>query len=133
LKQRRESATGGPVGVPVDVRSRVRISAAPGACAFNLNAIIPRVSYDLAVWEGEPPASDEAGGLQFRSLYERYIETDEPQPPSNRIRAYASALLDRYPDISDEAGPDSPWSTAPLINEAVGPIMYFPMVWSRCH
>jgi hypothetical protein len=90
------------------------------------------VSYDLAVWEGQRPTDDQAAGEMFASLYERYVESDDPPPPSDRIRAYALALLDRYPDIGDEAGAESPWPTAPLINEAVGPLMYFPMVWSRC-
>ncbi|WP_027342981.1 hypothetical protein [Hamadaea tsunoensis] len=90
------------------------------------------MSYDLAVWEGERPASDEAAGEKFLALYERYVETSELEPPTERIRAYAMALLDRYPDISADEENDSPWSTAPLLGEAVGPLMYFPMVWSRC-
>ncbi|MDG4829058.1 hypothetical protein O7627_07025 [Solwaraspora sp. WMMD1047] len=90
------------------------------------------MSYDLAIWEGERPADNEMAGRMFASLYLRYIDSDDLQPPTDRIRAYAAALLDRYPDIDDDAGADSPWSTAPLANEAVGPLMYFPMVWSRC-
>jgi hypothetical protein len=42
------------------------------------------------------------------------------------------ALLDRYPDIDTDAGGESPWSTGPLMDEASGPLVYFPMVWSRC-
>lgn len=90
------------------------------------------MSYDLAVWEGDRPSGDQAAGDVFHSLYERHIESDSQEPPSDRIRTFALALLDRYPDISEEDGEDSPWSTAPLLSEAVGPLMYFPMVWSRC-
>jgi hypothetical protein len=89
------------------------------------------VSYDLAVWEGERPADDETALEMFRALYEQHIEAEELAPPSPRIRAYAEALLKRYPDITDAAGQDSPWSSGPLIGEAVGPLMYFPMMWSR--
>jgi hypothetical protein len=41
-----------------------------------------RVSYDLAVWEGKSPSDDQAAGEMFASLYERYVESDDPQPPS---------------------------------------------------
>jgi hypothetical protein len=90
------------------------------------------MSYDLAVWEGERPANDLAAAEEFQHLYDRYIDSEEPSAPTPKIAAYAQALLDRYPDISTETGADSPWSTSPLMNEAHGPLMYFPMVWSRC-
>jgi hypothetical protein len=88
------------------------------------------VSYDLAVWEGQRPADDEAAGVIFEELYAHYIKSDIEVPPTERIRAYGEALLARYPDIDEDES--SPWSTAPLIGEAVGPLMYFPMVYSRC-
>lgn len=90
------------------------------------------MSYDLAVWEGERPANDLAAAAEFQRLYDRYIDSGEPSAPTPRIAAYALALLDRYPDISTPAGEDSPWSTSPLMNEASGPLMYFPMVGNRC-
>ena len=88
------------------------------------------MSYDLAVWEGNRPPNDKAASDMFRSLYERYVESGEHEPASDRIRQYAMALLDRYPDLSEPGGEDSPWATEPLIDEAIGPLMYFPMVWS---
>lgn len=90
------------------------------------------VSYDLAVWEGVRPSDDAAGAAEFQRLYERYVVAGYSPDPSPRIAAYAQALLDRFPDVDTAAGDDSPWSTAPLIGEACGPLMYFPMVWSRC-
>lgn len=84
------------------------------------------MSYDLAVWEGPPPSGEEAG-KEFRRLYEHYVEADSQEPPTPRITVYVQALLARYPDIDSPAGDDSPWSTAPLMDEAVGPIIYFPM------
>jgi len=96
----------------------------------------PTVSYDLSVWEGELPVDDEAALEMFRLLYGQHIdrhfaEGRTLEPPSPRIAAFAMALLERYPDIDTEAGDDSPWSTAPLLGEGVGPMMHFPMVWSR--
>ena len=90
------------------------------------------MSYDLAVWDGERPANDKAAAAEFQRLYHRYIEPAEQFEPTPRIAAYVQALLDRYPDIDTDAGDDSPWSTAPLLSEACGPLVYFPMVWSRC-
>ena len=61
-----------------------------------------------------------------------FVESEESVGPTARIAAYVAALLNRYPDIDTDAGEDSPWSTGPLLSEASGPLVYFPMVWSRC-
>lgn len=90
------------------------------------------MSYDLAVWEGDRPANDAAGAAEFEALYARFVESGESVEPTARIAAYVGALLDRYPDIDTDAGDDSPWSSGPLLGEASGPLVYFPMVWSRC-
>ena len=92
------------------------------------------MSYDLAVWEGERPANDFVAAIELKRLYQRYLgEASDRQDPTPRIVAFAAALLARYPDLDPDAGDDdmSPWSTAPLIDEASGPLMYFPMLWSR--
>ena len=90
------------------------------------------VSYDLAVWEGDRPASDTAAGDEYERLYDRYIGNRQLQPPTPRIAAYVRALLDRYPEIDTDAGKNSPWADAPLIADASGPFIYFPMVFSQC-
>ncbi|WP_063763923.1 hypothetical protein [Actinoplanes subtropicus] len=90
------------------------------------------MSYDLAVWEGDRPANDAAAAAEFEALYARFVESEESVDPTARIAAYVAALLDRYPDIDTAAGDDSPWSSGPLLREASGPLVYFPMVWSRC-
>lgn len=90
------------------------------------------MSYDLAVWEGDRPANDVAAAAEFERLCGRYMESDDAVEPTARIAAYVMALLDRYPDIGTDDGVDSPWSAAPLMGEARGPLVYFPMVWSRC-
>ena len=91
-----------------------------------------RVSYDLAVWEGERPA-DDAAGSEFERLYAHYAGGGQLQPPTPRIAAYVRALLDRYPDIDTDAGEDSPWADGPLMRDASGPLIYFPMVYSQCN
>lgn len=50
--------------------------------------------------------------------------------PSERIAAYVAALLERWCDITEDEEDTSPWSTGPLIGEASGPLVYFPMRWS---
>ena len=85
------------------------------------------MSYDLAVWEGDRPASDEVAYTTFQALYEKYVQAEEPVQPSPRLTAYVEALLARWPDLTEEAGEESPWSTGPHIREAIGPFMYFPM------
>jgi hypothetical protein len=90
------------------------------------------MSYDLAVWQGDRPDDDDDALAQFEALYERYVGARGKVEPTPRIAAYVTALLDRYPDINTKAGYDaSPWASAPLMSEASGPLIYFPMVSSR--
>jgi hypothetical protein len=86
------------------------------------------MSFDLAVWEGDRPSDDKAAAAEYGRLMDQ-LEADELGEPTPRIRAYVEALLARWPDI-DEAD-DSPWATSPLMEEASGPLVYFPMVFSR--
>src|SRR5437763_12516527 len=51
----------------------------------------------------------------------------EPHPA---IVADVHALLDRWPDITEDAGENSPWSDGPLIGNASGNLSYFGMVFS---
>ncbi len=80
------------------------------------------MSYDLAVWEGERPADDKAAGRVFSSLFDRYIDGEVEEPPSERIAGYVAALLERWCDLTEDEEDTSPWSTGPLI--------YFAMRWS---
>jgi hypothetical protein len=89
------------------------------------------VSVDLAVWEGAEPASNDEAAQTFEELYERYVETDDETPPTERIAAYVGALLARYPDLTeldDDVVDDSPWADGPLIGNARGPFLFFGMV-----
>ncbi|MFD8504283.1 hypothetical protein ACFV2L_16380 [Streptomyces sp. NPDC059687] len=88
------------------------------------------MSYDLAVWEGERPVGDRAAGRSFTEHYDRYVDTEVEHPPTERIAAYVAALLERWCDVTEDVEDTSPWSTGPLIGEARGPLVYFPMRWS---
>lgn len=90
------------------------------------------MSYDLAVWEGERPESDEIAEQVFMGFADVYLEADEPpdDPPTDAIKGYIAALLERWPDIDSDAGDKSPWAVGPLNSDARGPFFYFPMVWS---
>ncbi|PWJ09034.1 hypothetical protein DKG34_04275 [Streptomyces sp. NWU49] len=88
------------------------------------------MTYDLAVWEGERPADDKMAGRVFSDLYDRYIDTEIDHPPTERIAAYVAGLLERWCDLTEDEADTSPWSTGPLIGEAKGPLIYFPMRYS---
>jgi len=101
------------------------------------------VSFDLAVWDGERPETDQAALDVYRLLIEQWhgdgmVERLEAKmrgektdhDPTPAIARYVASLLDRWPDITTDEGVDSPWSDGPLINNATGPFFYFGMVWS---
>ncbi|CAM5702866.1 hypothetical protein SGRIM128S_09621 [Streptomyces griseomycini] len=50
------------------------------------------MSYDLAVWEGERPADDKTASRVFNDLYDRYLNGEDEESPSERIAAYVGAL-----------------------------------------
>lgn len=89
------------------------------------------MTFDLAVWEGPRPETDEAAAIVYGQLMDRMEAGDLDAEPTPRIRAYVDALLTHWPDITEDAGADSPWADAPLIGNAFGDAIYFAMVWSR--
>ncbi|GAA4787298.1 hypothetical protein [Streptomyces sanyensis] len=88
------------------------------------------MTYDLAVWEGERPADDRTACQVFSDLYDRYIDSEVEEPPSERIAAYVAALLERWCDLTEDEEDTSPWSTGPLIDCGSGPLICFPVRWS---
>jgi hypothetical protein len=80
------------------------------------------VSIDLSVWEGPTPAGDTEAAKTFVDLSGRFLDRTH-EPPSTRIADYVSALLVRYPDLSDEDDDEVPWGSGPLIRNASGPIV----------
>jgi hypothetical protein len=89
------------------------------------------MTYDLAVWEGDRPASDAAAGKYYREhLVPQLAACDpaDPVPPTPRIKAYVEALLAHWPDIDQDE--DSPWSASPLMGAAIGSFVYFPVVYT---
>jgi hypothetical protein len=81
------------------------------------------MSYDLAVWDGERPLSEDDALSMYIHLTEEYLEAD-PTPPSVKIRRYVDALVQRWPD--NDAG--RPWAVSNLIEDASGPIICLNLV-----
>lgn len=88
------------------------------------------MSFDLAVWVGSAPTSDAAATEEF--IRRRQVIGQRPKaPPAPQIRNLVEDLLARFPDLDDDdAAETSPWSTSPLIDEAIGDFIYFPMTFS---
>jgi hypothetical protein len=86
------------------------------------------MSYDLAVWKGPRPASDHEALVEYQRRYEESAE--QPVPPSDEIAGFVGELLARFPEISEPVGEDSPWASAPLLGEASGDFICFPMTYS---
>jgi hypothetical protein len=90
------------------------------------------MSFTLAVWEGPRPSADALA--EFERLSARYLGTDDPAPPTPRVRAFIEAITAKYPDLgdlSDDEIDDGVWSDGPLVGNANGPFFYFGLVWSR--
>lgn len=92
--------------------------------------IVLDMSYDLAVWEGARPANNDEALSAYTELMDRAEAMPEPEPPSLAIAAYVQALLDHWPDITDDVGDESPWSDGPLLGNANGALFYFGMIFS---
>ncbi|MER6849818.1 hypothetical protein AB0A81_41350 [Streptomyces flaveolus] len=87
------------------------------------------MSYDLAGWDGVRPLDNRQAGSTYDELYERYLESDGVfVPPAPRIVAYVEGLVARYPDDVDRG---EVWASAPVIEEASGPIVYLLMSYSK--
>lgn len=56
------------------------------------------MSYDLAVWEGDRPTDDAAAADTFKRRYSEYIDSGDLVAPTERIKAYVEAVVDRYPN-----------------------------------
>ncbi|MEH0929384.1 hypothetical protein [Micromonospora sp. CPCC 205558] len=89
------------------------------------------MSYDLAVWEGDMPAGDEAAGKVYGALYQQYFEYEELSP-TPRIRAYVDAVAERWPDLYGHDAELYPLSNG-LIDEASGPMLYFTIPFNRAN
>ena len=84
------------------------------------------MSYDLAVWVGEPPASDAVAAERYAALVP-LLEQSTGEEAHPTLIAFADDLLARYPDSTEDAGQDSPWSVGPLKSDIIGSFFYFPM------
>jgi hypothetical protein len=51
------------------------------------------MSYDLAVWEGDPPATHAEALATFDRLYDQLMESGQLIPPTPRIQHYVDQLL----------------------------------------
>ena len=92
------------------------------------------MSYDLAVWEGPRPATaaDAAAEYEKRmdAMEQELDGPGDPPPPTPGIRGFVEDALAQYPELTENSGPECPWASAPLIGEAMGDLIYFPMTFS---
>jgi hypothetical protein len=90
------------------------------------------MSYDLAVWEGERPASDADALDEFNERMDtQEAPGNEPAEPTPAIRALVAELLTKFPE-NDDVNDDKPafWSVQPIIGDADGPSIYLCMPFS---
>jgi hypothetical protein len=89
------------------------------------------VSYDLMIWEGKHPATEQ----EALELLERYTDEYlgetmlEPYPPIVEFANRLGLVWTDNPDDTDSSA--SPWSTYPLLSDASGPFMQVSVQWNR--
>ena len=89
------------------------------------------MGYQLVVWEGEKPETDDAAYEMCRDLMQRYF-VGEGFEPTPAIREFVTALTDLWPDDPDNpAWEQGPWKFASLIDEASGPVLFLNMRFGR--
>jgi hypothetical protein len=83
------------------------------------------LGYDLMIWDGDRPRTDEAATRVFRELVEPFVVGAAGEPPTERIRACIEALQSRWPAGSAE---EHPFTTGiPEQGDGCGPVLYLTM------
>jgi hypothetical protein len=90
------------------------------------------MSYGLAVWEGQRPADDAEARTAFLAVKKLHQGPEStPAAPTPAVRRYVEALLEKWPDITEHGGEESPWADGPLIDNASGPLFHFALTSSE--
>ena len=87
------------------------------------------MSYDVAVWAGSRPASDESAGEEFELRSEVMDGSGDLEPPSPALSAFIDELLSLLPPLDDSDHPDSPWATGPEPGDISGDFAYLTMTY----
>ena len=81
------------------------------------------MSFDLAIWAGEKPSTDEAALETFQMLMETYEEEERQDTPDDRLVALTAEITRKYPD--DDSG--AVWAFTPL--KPNGPLLHLNLRW----
>ena len=92
------------------------------------------MSYDLAVWVGRKPNNATEASAEYgrrMDAMEELLGSDGVTPTvAPEIGAFVDAALARFPELTEDSGPECPWASSPLLAEAVGDLIYLPMTFS---
>src|ERR1700753_3578905 len=82
------------------------------------------MSYDLAIWVGEPPADDAAATREYDARAD--AAEANPRPTDDRYSGFVEALLERFPEDSD----DGVWAVEPVLEDEAGDFLCLTMTVS---
>ena len=86
------------------------------------------MSYDVAVWSGPLPSSNDDAAEEFEQRV-AVLEDDDPAPASLELQAFLDELLSVLPPLDDSEDPDSPWATGPEPGDISGEFAYLTMTY----
>lgn len=87
------------------------------------------MSYDVALWAGPRPASDELAELEYERRADVLEEDDDLEPPSPVLVAFVEELLSVLPPLDESDDPASPWATGPEPGSVIGDFAYLTMTY----
>ena len=85
------------------------------------------MSANLYAWEPRIGLSPRDNDFQAR--VDSLSDPSHLQPPSPVMRAFVTALLAHYPDLT--VADDTPWADGPLLGDANGGFINVSLIWSR--
>lgn len=90
----------------------------------------------LAVWEGDSPPDDSAASRTFEAFYGRFVRGGDRhedrvpyEPATERVAAFETALLERWPNPAGEEDDHPVWEDG-LVGSGTGPLVYFGVRWN---
>ena len=87
------------------------------------------VSYDVAIWAGPRPSSNESATKEFERRAAVFDDEGTLAPASPKLKEFVEELLTILPPLDESDDPASPWATGPEPGTVTGEFAYLTMTY----